>query len=401
MHRRRNLSPLFASLLAVLALSAVTAGVAHAGEWRVKGQTFEELKVEKETIKGTGGEPFKLNDPALNFAYKCSSLSLTGSVIKKGTGEGTLKLTECSAVELKSGEPIASCTVAPITTEIKLELVEFEEVVYAKVTPLKGETFVKIKNEGAGCVLPKELALSGSTAGELEEKEQVKQPLTFSEKASTATGTQLKLGTNAASNEGKILVELTGAHAAAEYEGNVLITALCAESAGSCPMGQRWAKESAIESALVMGESAKLVLPGYGTITCTQSTFNNETKEWYAQPLPTVTTLWTFESCGACSVLESVGIGQAALRAVDATVNGKLSIGVRVKVKCAGPPLLECSYEQVNVILDIFGGANAKIEAKEEPISFKQKFGTVDCPAKVEWSGLYKVSAVAPLYVTR
>lgn len=399
MNQRQHRVTTFALVgLVALMLGSLTATSAAAKEYTAKGQTFEELKLEKETFAGKNPTSLSFEIPALKVTIECKTESLKGSLVKGGTGSASVELKTCSVVGSKF------CTVPdPGSFETKIELLESKEKVYAKISPASGTTFTTFHLEGASCTLPKTLELSGTVAGEFEEGERVSQPLKFSAAISTATETKLTMGTNTATLTATSSLELSGANIGAQWAAHGPTTALCGSNAvATCEPAKLWTIGTAIESAIETGTKAEIELPGVATVKCSESIFNGKLETLRAQPVLVKILTLTYASCDSgCSFSEiSTGAPLAAVRATAGEPgNGTLSIGPIVfRLICTGLLARNCKYEQQNAVLKFEGGANAKFKATAARLSLiETTLGP--CTSEVKWTGTYKVSAVAPLWV--
>ena len=384
--------------LIALILSSLAATLAAAKEYTAKGETFEELKLEKETFTGVNTTALKFEAPAIKLTIECQAESFKGSLVKGGTGSASVELKTCSVPGSKT------CTVPnPSSFEVKIELLEPKEKVYAKLSPVSGTTFTTFHVEGELCPFPNPLALTGTVAGEFEEGEKVKQLLTFSPAISTATETKLTLGKNTATLNAILSLELTGANTGEQWAAHGPTTALCGSNAvPTCEPAKIWTKGSAIESAIETGTKAEIELPMVATVKCSASVFNGKLESERAQPVLVQILTLTYGTCdNGCSFSEiSTGASLAAVRATPGeSGNGTLSIGpIAFRLICTGLIARNCKYEQQNAVLKFEGGANAKIKATAAKLSLIETT-TAPCTSEVKWTGTYGVSAVAPLWV--
>lgn len=203
---------LLTSLVGVaLVAAAVYASTASAAVWTIEGKTLTELGLKEESVLSTAA-PFAIEVPKLSLKVECEAEKGSGRVISPSTDEATMELSKCKVVESKV------CTVAePIVLKAKTELLKKAGIVYDLLKPLTGEAFGTLALKGEACALPKELKLSGSTAGQLGLEEIVKQPLKFSKAIAEAAGTSMLAGTSPAFFAGTSNRELSGVHKAAKW----------------------------------------------------------------------------------------------------------------------------------------------------------------------------------------
>ncbi len=157
------------ALLAVLALSAVAAGAAQAEEapfFKVAGARL--AKGESKTIAGKGGRvTVAFSTPYTQCIFDVGS---GGSVIgsnagNPGTGEMTVELSECSALQTECpilNQPVKSTPL--VATLVQLEQGKGRLALWLK--PKTGKTLLEMKL-GEHCPYGTNLQLTGSVAAEL------------------------------------------------------------------------------------------------------------------------------------------------------------------------------------------------------------------------------------------
>lgn len=126
-----------AALVAAFALGAVasTSAMAVGPIWKVAGAKLEAAKSEALTGKQTAN--FVLKGKAFGFievAVTCKKESATGKIIggEPGTGEATIKFTECSSSSCTPTEPIEAKTKSELVYYTKAEKKLIGEVFFAK-----------------------------------------------------------------------------------------------------------------------------------------------------------------------------------------------------------------------------------------------------------------------------
>ncbi|HKT83978.1 MAG TPA: RHS repeat-associated core domain-containing protein [Solirubrobacterales bacterium] len=189
----------------ILAIGALLSAGASGAAWTIEGKTLSELGLSEETIASTA-TPLTIEVPKLSLKVECESEKGSGKVISPSTDEATMEMSKCKVVESKV------CTVAePIVLKVKTELLKKAGIVYDVLKPLTGEVIGTLTLKGELCALPKELKLTGSTAGQLSAEEQaVKQGLVFSKAIAEAAGTSMLAGANPAFLAGTSSRELSG-----------------------------------------------------------------------------------------------------------------------------------------------------------------------------------------------
>ncbi len=212
MSRRRNMIPLGAFLLAVaIAIATLCASAASAAVWTIESKTLTELGLKEESVISTAA-PFTIEIPKLSLKVECESEKGSGKIISPSTDEATMELSKCKVFEPKT------CTVnEPVLLKAKTELVKKAGIVYDVLKPLVGEVFGTLTLKGETCLLPKELKLTGSTAGQLSLEEAIKQPLKFSKAIAEAAGTSMLAGTSPAFLIGTSNRELSGIKKGAKW----------------------------------------------------------------------------------------------------------------------------------------------------------------------------------------
>src|ERR1700756_5017805 len=162
MPQERKLIAFLTGVLSAVAICALAATGAQASgsEWMSEGETFEQLKVEKETTSLSGG-PLSISVPEQKLTIECTNVEGSGTIVKSGTDTDTLTLSKCKVTP-------AACEVTSITMKLKgedltvgpHEKLQGQESVIATVL-LKGET----------CPLSPEQKLTGAVADETQTRE--------------------------------------------------------------------------------------------------------------------------------------------------------------------------------------------------------------------------------------
>jgi hypothetical protein len=187
---------------AICALMAVSAGAAQAApEWYVNGSTLTTTL----QVTSTGG-PFELSTKigSTNVVIKCTTESNVGTIDNGtnvtgetgGTDAATITFSGCSI-------PVApACVVPNISASVGTHLKEVGGKIYDIFRPATGTVFATIVVEG--CALEGEFEVKGTTAGLDSEASTEKKAhtLAFSGANSTAAGTALTFGGNAATLTG-------------------------------------------------------------------------------------------------------------------------------------------------------------------------------------------------------
>jgi RHS repeat-associated protein len=203
MSHRRHATAL--TLLLAVALSvAVWASTASAAVWTIEGKTLGELGLSEESVASTA-TPMTIEVPKLSLKVECELEKGTGKIFAASTDEATMELSKCKVVGSKV------CTVTePIVLKVKTELTKKAGIVYDVLKPLAGEVIGTLTVKGEECAFPKELKLTGSTAGQLSLEEAAKQGLGFSKAIAEAAGTSMLAGANSAFLIGTSNRELSG-----------------------------------------------------------------------------------------------------------------------------------------------------------------------------------------------
>jgi hypothetical protein len=148
------------ALVSAFLLSAFTAASASAiSFWQVEEQELEAGTSKEESILKSENYLIKTSSTEI----KCGGQTAKGAKIiggEDGTGEATLKFSECKAAE--------PCTIpSTITAAVKTELVENTgaSTIYDLFLAKSGSTLATIEFKGAECALAGTRALEGSVAG--------------------------------------------------------------------------------------------------------------------------------------------------------------------------------------------------------------------------------------------
>ncbi|HEY6550331.1 MAG TPA: RHS repeat-associated core domain-containing protein [Solirubrobacterales bacterium] len=211
MSHGRNTMLLTSLLAMALAIAALCASTAPAAVWTIEGKTLTELGLKEESVASTAA-PFTIEVPKLTLKVECEAEKGSGKIISPSTDEATMELSKCKVFEPKT------CTVSePVVIKAKTELIKKAGIVYDFLKPLTGEAFGTLTLKGEACPFPKELKLTGSTAGQLGLEEIAKQPLKFSKAIAEAAGTSMLAGASPAFFIGTSNRELSGAHKGAKW----------------------------------------------------------------------------------------------------------------------------------------------------------------------------------------
>jgi hypothetical protein len=403
MKLRRRISGICGLCLVVVLAMAGWAAGAQAAEWVIKTETLEELGKKEESTSGSGAKAFTFTfATAAEFHVKCEAQSISGTIVEATTGTAVIKMTKCTTTN-KEGKTLPSCAPAePIELKTKILLSEVEKAIYLKFAPQSGKALFFL-SMGEACALGEKFEVTGEMAGKFEEGELKEKLIPLSKEISSKAKTELKSGSALVSPEGEFKLSLAGVHAGATWGQVNLATSICSvKKEVPCGAPNTWAKNSAIEAAIETGTKAKL---SGGTVftECPQSAIIGETTNIRAQPLPVTISTFSFGGCeNTCEVKASSAGPSAALRMIAAEPgNGRLSmLNPRVEIECA-IPFVHCKYGSINAVVDVLGGEpTAKIKAFEEELGLEATiFGS--CPSLIKWNGNYKISAVAPIFVSR
>jgi RHS repeat-associated protein len=203
---RRNTPVLVAIAVMALGIAALCAGTAAAASWTIEGKTLSELGLSEESVT-SAATSMSIEVPKISLKVECELEKGTGKIFSAGTDEATMELSKCKVAKA------AACTVTtPITLKVKTELLKKAGIVYDVLKPLTGETIGTFTIKGEECAFgpSKEFKLTGSTAGQLELEEAVKEGLGFSKAIAEAAGTSMLAGANPAFLIGTSSRELSG-----------------------------------------------------------------------------------------------------------------------------------------------------------------------------------------------
>jgi len=198
-----------------LTLSLVAAGAAQAFEWTIAEEPLQSLSITKESTSSTGGA-FELTVPEKKVTIKCTSESGTGEIKTGATSSSTITLSGCTVSEAKlctvqsPGKKAGELSAAATTKFLQLEVGGVEK--YYDETTLE----MTINYSGEACALPKEVKISGVTAGEVPKVgENAKERTTkFSKTSAEQSGVKgLTYGTDKAFLIGEEKTKLTGEQA--------------------------------------------------------------------------------------------------------------------------------------------------------------------------------------------
>lgn len=170
------------ALMAVLALTAITASLAQAAspEWSIEGKALSG----SESISSEATETFKLEVPARGLTIQCTEQStVEGKITSPRADSGKISFNNCSVVGAPTCKVTQPITTVPLVTELKLS----GTTVYDTFKPASGTTFTTITI--SGCAAAGSFPITGQTCGKATNAlgvQAVKQQLEFS-KAITAT----------------------------------------------------------------------------------------------------------------------------------------------------------------------------------------------------------------------
>jgi len=338
-------------LLGVLAISAFTAGSAWAleSEWWVKNKALSGLSPSEEEISLTD-LPVSLAVPSLEATIECKKSKSSGKIIKGGTNEITLSLSECKVTTMKT------CKVSePVTLKAKTEMIAANGTLYDKAVPLEKEKpFGNITI--TGCALPEKNALEGAVAAKPPLDPGTSQVLKFSEaitktvntelKEAKAAELELKFGTSTAYLTTELSAKLSGKNAGAEWQ-NPVFTLLCeqlpAAGTSTCPALQYWPKATVIEAKNQATIELNFNL-GVIETTCATSNFTGKTTMDGGPGLGGEATSLTFSGCtNKCTITTTGKPAFAFVTFIPRFGAGFLDIfePFDFEFKCG---LVECTY---------------------------------------------------------
>jgi hypothetical protein len=177
-------------------------------------------------------------------------------------------------------------------------------------------------------------------------------------------------------------------------------TFLCKTSANPCT--EHYPSGTAISASLVTGTTARLTT-NIGTVTCKKSTVGGKTTSTEAHG--EITSL-TFTECtdpfgNPCTVKAvNTPYTASAATAVAGTPNGSGTMTISGKAGNPGATVecgswMNCKFTNSPIVLDVTGGAPAKIVASKEALN---REGGI-CPAESFWDAEYTVTAPNPLFI--
>jgi hypothetical protein len=187
---------LLSAVLAALALSAVASSTASASpQWHFGGTLLTEF--EGETVVGAAfSSSLKSGGAATTCEHFLYNMEVWNGF---GIGEGLvweLPLFDCSTTA-------PHCTVTSIEAE-KLPWLSHDATIGGKEYLVLEEIDVKIAYSGASCALPKTVTVKGTAGGLINNTTST---ATFSKASFEATGTSLKIGTEAVEWTGEFPME--------------------------------------------------------------------------------------------------------------------------------------------------------------------------------------------------
>jgi hypothetical protein len=180
-------------------------------------------------------------------------------------------------------------------------------------------------------------------------------------------------------------------------------TFLCKAELKEEKCAEHYPSGTAISASLVTGTTARLTT-NIGTVTCKKSTVGGKTTSTEAHG--EITSL-TFTECtdpfgNPCTVKAvNTPYTASAATAVAGTPTGNGTM--TISTKSAGPPgatvecgsWMNCKFTNSPIVLDVIGGAPAKIIASKETLNREGGF----CPSESFWDAEYTVTAPNPLYI--
>ena len=211
-YRKKGLRSLGLSLIAVLSLMAAFAAGAQAfenGEYKIEGKSPELTAFSLlHSVK-----VFRFLGIPLWSCLEHEKWHLSAN----GSGGGPIEFSACETL-------VEGCTVAePIKGSIQSQLIRHKSKLFVRLTPESGTVMFKFTLNGAECALEGVYEVTGSTCGELEVGERVKQKLTFgpsTDKLCSELGaTGLKVGKSEAFLEGTATEELLGENEGKKWGG--------------------------------------------------------------------------------------------------------------------------------------------------------------------------------------
>jgi len=216
-HARFRLRAFTLSGLVVTCLLAASVGLAHAaGEWKIGGKTFAELKIEEESVAAGLVEPLTYTVPSFNFGITCKAVALDqGKILLEGTGSLKFLFSECMFFQIKPFEEIPICKVQEFTIDASPSVLLHGETKGQKRTfvllkSLLGKPLITYIVKEEGCPLSFNHGVQGSLAIELgAESSNQLWKLGVAEPESLL-GDGLKLGTNPATISGTLTMSLSG-----------------------------------------------------------------------------------------------------------------------------------------------------------------------------------------------
>lgn len=246
----------------MLAIGALLAATANGASWTIEGKTLSELGLSEESITSTA-TPMSIEVPKIALKVECELEKGTGRIFSASTDEATMELSKCKAVKAEA------CAVEPMTLKVKTELIKKAGLVYDVLKPLTGETIGTLMLKGAECPFPTKLNLTGSTAGQLELGETVKQGLGFSKAIAEAAGTSMLGGANPAFLIGTSIRQLSGARAGKAWS-------VCAVCSFSFNAEEGYGASNPAEPNVIRSFSGDGINLGSGNLVQTQNDLTTE-----------------------------------------------------------------------------------------------------------------------------
>lgn len=248
----------------MLAIGALLAASASGASWTIEGKTLSELGLSEETVTSSATS-MSIEVPKISLKVECELEKGTGKIIAASTDEATMELSKCKVGAAKL------CTVEPFTLKVKTELIKKAGIVYDVLKPLTGETIGTFTIKGEECAFgpKKEFKLTGSTAGQAELGEAVKEGLGFSKAIAETAGTSMLSGTNPAFLIGTSIRELSGAKKGKTWG----VCAVCSFSFGA---EEGYGAPNPAEPNVIRSFSGKGINLGSGDLFQTQNDLSTE-----------------------------------------------------------------------------------------------------------------------------
>lgn len=226
-HAKFRLRAFALSGLVAACVLMTSAGLAHAaGEWKIGGKTFLELKIEKELTTASLTEPLTYTVPSFNFGITCKAVKLDeGQLLLEGAGSMKFLFSECMFFQVKPFEEIPICEVREFTIDTSPSVLLHGETkgkkrVFVLLKALTGAPLITyIVLLAGGCPVLFDHAVQGSLAIELGEESSSQLWKLGVAEPESLLGDGLKLGVNTATISGALSLSLTGANKGQSWGG--------------------------------------------------------------------------------------------------------------------------------------------------------------------------------------